>query len=368
MTTFAALFVPEEFREAVSDTAWLEGMLAAELALARASGAVVDESAFDASLYDVDELCEAGRAAGNPVQPLVGALRARAGEDAHRGATSQDILDTAAMLVAQRSLRLLDDELAGLAAGCAALADAHRATPMAGRTLLQQAVPVTFGLVAAGWLVAVLDARRRLDAVVLPAQLGGAAGTLASFGERGPEVLRLYAAELRLAEPALPWHAHRGPVWALAGALDAAGQAAAKIGLDVVLLAQTEVGEVSERDGGASSTMPHKSNPVRAVLARACARAVHAQASLLTTGDHEHQRAAGAWHAEWSALSEALAFAGGAVAAARECVEALDVHVDRMRANMTGDLRSEQRAFGSEGDYLGAANAFVDRALERQRA
>jgi 3-carboxy-cis,cis-muconate cycloisomerase len=368
LTTFAALFVPAAFRDAVADEAWLGAMLDAELAFARASGAVVDESAFDALLYDIDALAAEGRAAGNPVVPLVRALRARAGEAAHRGATSQDILDTASMLVAQRSLRLLDAELAGLAAGCAALADAHRATPMAGRTLLQQAVPVTFGLVAAGWLVAVLDARDRLGALVLPAQLGGAAGTLAAFGASGPEVLRLYAAELGLAEPTLPWHAHRGPVAALAGALDAAGQAAAKIGLDVVLLAQTEVAEVSERDGGGSSTMPHKSNTVRATLSRACARTVHAQATLLTSGEHELQRAAGAWHAEWNALSEALAFTGGAVAAARECVEALDVDAERMRMNMTDDLRSEQRAFGIEGDYLGAADAFVERALERHRA
>lgn len=369
--------MPEPFRDAVSDEAWLDAMLDAERALvnalalagtlsADAAAAVAEQC--DLSLYDVDAIVADGRAAGNPVEPLVRALRERAGDAAHCGATSQDILDSAAMLVAQRTLRLIGGELTALADGCAALAEAHRATPMAGRTLLQQAVPVTFGLVAAGWLVGVLDARERIETLVLPAQLGGAAGTLAAFGHRGQDVLRLYAAELGLAEPTLPWHAQRAPVAAIAGGLDAAGQACAKIGLDVILLAQTEVAEVSERDAGASSTMPHKRNPVRAVLARACGRAVHAQATLLTGGEHELQRAAGAWHAEWNALSEALAFAGGAAAAARECVDALDVHPDRMRANMSDDLHSEQQALGVEGDYLGAADVFVERALERYRA
>ena len=171
----------------------------------------------------------------------------------------------------------------------------------------------------------------------------------------------------------IPWHADRAPVAALAAALDAAARAAAKIGLDVVLLAQTEVGEVSEREGGGSSTMPHKRNPVRATLARACARGVRAQTGLLAGGAYEHERAAGAWQAEWGALSGALALAGGAVASARECLEGLEVHAERMRANMTGDLLAERRAFeGEDADpdpatYLGSADTFVERALDRYR-
>jgi 3-carboxy-cis,cis-muconate cycloisomerase len=218
-----------------------------------------------------------------------------------------------------------------------------------------------------------LDARTRLAQLELPAQLGGAAGTLAPLGEHGTDVLGLFAAELGLREPLLPWHADRAPVAALAAARDAASRAAAKFGLDVVLLAQTEIGEVSELEGGGSSTMPQKRNPVRAMLARACARGVHAQASLLTGGEHEHERAAGAWQAEWGALSGALALTGGAVAAIRECLEGLQVHAERMRANMSDGLLAERVAFeGPDADtdpvtYLGSADAFVERALERYR-
>ena len=386
MSTFGALFVPAPLREAVSDAAWLAGMVDVERALvnaaARAGVVPADAAAAvaahcDPAFYDIEQLCEEGRAAGNPAEPLVRALRGRVGGDAarwaHIGATSQDVLDTAAMLVSRNALGLIDDELDGVARACARLAEEHRATVMAARTLLQQAVPTTFGLKAAGWLVAVLDARSRIGRLTLPAELGGAAGTLAAFGEQGAEVARLFAEELDLAEPALPWHAHRGRVAELAGALGAVASASAKIGLDVVLLAQTEIGEVSEASGGQSSTMPHKRNPVRAVLARACARGVQAQVPVLTDGEHELERAAGAWHAEWNALSEALAFAGGAAAAIRDCLDGLDVDVDRMRANMTGELFAERDALvergvleaGVDTAYLGSVDVFIDRALTR---
>jgi 3-carboxy-cis,cis-muconate cycloisomerase len=298
----------------------------------------------------------------------VRALREQVGAGAaspvHRGATSQDVVDTAMMIVARGARELIDTELAGLAKECARLAREHRSTPMAARTLLQQAVPTTFGYKAAAWLGGVAQARSLLTTAELPAQLGGAAGTLAALGEDGPTVRAAFAKELGLADPVLPWHTQRLPVTRLAFALDAAAAACAKIGLDVVLLAQSEVGEVREAGGGASSTMPHKRNPVRAVLARACARAVHAQATLLAGGDYEHERAAGAWHAEWNALSQALAFTGGAAVAARECLEGLEVDAGRMRQNMTGDLLSER----GEGDpdpmtYLGSAERFVDDAL-----
>jgi len=371
VTTFAPLFVPPALREAVSDGAWLKAMLAAERALAVASlpaqAAETVAAACDPTEYDVEQLSEEGRAVGNPVEPLVRALRERA-PDAHRGATSQDILDTAAMLVARNACALIGAELDGAADECARLAEAHRSTPMAARTLLQQAVPTTFGYTAARWLASLQQARSRLRALRLPAQLGGAAGTLAAFGDRGLDVVRAFAAELELAEPVVPWHADRSPVAELAAALDGAAAAAGKIGLDVVLLAQTEVGEVREGAGGGSSTMPHKRNPVRATLARACARGVHAQASLLTAGDYEHERAAGAWHAEWTALSEALALTGGALAAARECLAGLEVDAERMRTNMRDDVYSEQRSLGIEGGYLGAAETLVDRVLAAWRS
>jgi 3-carboxy-cis,cis-muconate cycloisomerase len=379
LTAFGALFVPEPIREAVSDAAWLDAMLEAELALVNAEALAGIVPADDAAAvadacvseeYDIDALCEQGRAVGNPVEPLVRAIRERVGGDAarwvHYGATSQDVLDSAAMLVARNAVGLVDEELEGAAQACARLAEEHRATPMAARTLLQQAVPTTFGLKAAGWLVALLDARDRLGRLTLPAQLGGAAGTLAALGDRGTDVLELFALELELAEPALPWHAHRGPVAALGGALAAAAAACGKIGLDVVLLAQTEVGEVEEAESGGSSTMPHKRNPVRAVLARACARGVRAQVAVLAAGEHEHERAAGAWHAEWGALTEALALTGGATSAIRECLEGLVVHPEQMRANMRPELYAERDRFGiDDDDYLGSANELVDRALAR---
>ena len=236
-------------------------------------------------------------------------------EYAHHGATSQDIVDTAAALVVKRALALVLEELDGVAAACARLADAHRGTVMAGRTLLQQATPTTFGLKAAGWLVAVADAREQLAGAELPAQLGGAAGTLAALGDNGIEVSRLYAEELGLIEAPVPWHANRAPVARLGAALAVAAAALEKVALDLVLLAQTEVGEVREARPGGSSTMPHKQNPTGATLARACARRARVAATALIDGGHEQERAAGAWHAEWGAMSDALAFTGGAAAA-----------------------------------------------------
>lgn len=388
MSPFSAIFVPDELAAALSGGAWLEALLDAERGLVNAQAlagtvpadaAAAVAEACDASLYDVDQLALDGRAAGNPVEPLVRALRSRVGEEhadwVHRGATSQDILDSAAMLVAGEACRLVDDDLDGLAAACARLAERHRGSVMAARTLLQQAVPTTFGYKAAGWLVGVVETRSRLSAVALalPAQLGGAAGTLAAFGESGPEVARLYAAELDLREPVLPWHTMRLPVVELAGALAGVAGTAAKIAKDVVLLAQTEIAEVSEGDAGVSSTMPHKRNPTQAVLAIACERHARANAAVLSESlVAEHERAAGAWHAEWHALTTCLAAAGGAVAAIRRSLESLDVDAGRMRTNVSAATLSEADGLGIDAsrpeDYLGSVEAFVDRALALYRA
>ena len=381
MTTFGPILVPDAIRDAVSDESWLAAMLDAERALANAEGrvgAIPAEATAAISAqcepggFDLAAILEQGRTVGNPAEPLVRALRERVGEPharwVHFGATSQDVVDTAAMLVARRACALTCDELDAVAAACARLAEEHRGTPMAARTLLQQAVPTTFGAKAAGWLLGVVVPRDRLRGFRFHAQLGGAGGTLAPLGARGPEVRAAFAAELDLDAPALPWHASRGPLAALAALLDASAQACAKIGLDVVLLAQTEVGEVAEAEGGGSSTLPHKRNPVRAVRARACARLVHANAGVLAEGGHEHERAAGAWQAEWTALSEALAHAGGAAAAIRECLEGLEVFPERMRGNMTPELYSERERLGlDDPEYLGSATAFVDAALARLR-
>ena len=381
MTTFGPILVPAAFCEAVSDEAWLAGLLAAERALAAAEArvGVVPAEAADAIAeqcaaggFDLAAILAQGHAVGNPAEPLVRALRERVGEPharwVHFGATSQDVVDTAAMLVARRATGLLRDELGAAAGACARLAEEHRDTPMPARTLLQQAAPTTFGLKAAGWLVGLLEAIETVRGLVFAAQLGGAAGTLAALGGRGVDVVSAYAAELGLAAPELPWHSSRSTVAALGAGLDRSAQACAKIGLDVVLLAQTEIGEVAEAEGGRSSTLPHKRNPAKAVLARACARLVHANAGVLAEGGHEHERAAGAWQSEWTALSEALAHAGGAAAAIRECLDGLEVFPERMRENMRPELYFERERLGIEDpDYLGSAGAFVDAALERWR-
>ena len=351
---FGPIFVPDEIRESVGGRAWLQAMLDAEAALAIAEareGVIPSDAAktiagcCDADRFDPEEIGREGRAAGNPVTPLVRSLTAAVPGDAarhvHKGATSQDIVDTAAMLVARQALGLILIEIDGVAAACARLADGHRTTIMAGRTLLQQALPITFGLKAAGWLVAVLEARRRLltgRESGLAAQLGGAAGTLASLGPAGTRVLREFALELGLAEPVVPWHTARFRIAELGSTLALTAGVLHKLALDVILLAQTEVAEVAEpSDGGrgGSSTLPHKRNPVLAATTVACARRVPSLAQTLQAAmAQEHERAAGAWHAEWETLSDALALTGGAAAATREAMEGLQVYPERMRVNL----------------------------------
>ncbi len=409
---FEAITARGDAAAAVTDAAWLQAMLDAEAALARAlaSAGVIEAAEAEAiaaacvaERFDADAIAAAASGSGNPVVPLKAALteavEGPAAAHVHRGATSQDILDTAAMLVAARALDpLLDDLLAArLAAG--ELARAHRDTPVAGRTLLQQAVPTTFGLKAAGWMAGLEDARRWLNELRverLAAQLGGAAGTLASLGEAGPAVAEAYADALGLPEPVLPWHTLRGRIGELASALAVTSGAVAKVARDVILLSQTEVAEVREARGGGSSTMPHKRNPVAAICALACAQqAPGLAATLLGAMAHEHERAAGAWHAEWRPLGELLRSTGSAVAWLRDSLEGLEVDPERMRANLeaTGGrimaerLKAElaeadlERALDSDdfraavedlgaGDlldaagYLGSAGELVDRALD----
>jgi 3-carboxy-cis,cis-muconate cycloisomerase len=263
-------------------------------------------------------------------------------------------------------LDLILAELERISRACARLAEEHRGTIMAGRTLLQQALPTTFGLKAAGWLVSVLEVRRRLSDVRdhgLAAQLGGAAGTLASLGEPGVSVLGEFARELELAEPTVPWHADRTRVAEIGGSLSLVAGVLGKISLDVILMAQTEVGEVSEpTDGGqgGSSTLPHKQNPILSVTAAADTRRVQALAQTLYGAMvGEHERAAGAWHAEWEALSEALALTGGAAAAVREATEGLEVHTEKMRQNLdvTGGMLMAENVTTIVGDHLGRLEA-----------
>jgi 3-carboxy-cis,cis-muconate cycloisomerase len=337
----------------VSDRAWLQAMLDVEAALARAqarAGLLPPEHADAiaracvAEGFDPAQIGAEATKTGNPAVPLVKALTAavegEAAGQVHRGATSQDVIDSAAMLVAHRALGPLLDDLEAAAGAAAALASEHRDTVMAGRTLLQQALPVTFGLKAAEWLSGLDDAAARLEELRrtrLAAQLGGAAGTLASLGDAGPEVLAGFAEELGLAEPALAWHTIRVRPAELAGALGVACGVVAKVARDVTLMAQTEVGEAREgvSGRGGSSTLPHKRNPVAAVSAVACAmRAPGLVAELLGAMAHEHERGAGPWHAEWRAFSALLETAGSACAWLRDCLEHLEVDAARMRANL----------------------------------
>jgi 3-carboxy-cis,cis-muconate cycloisomerase len=365
---FDAVLARGRAREAVADEAWLQAMLDVEAALARAlAGADVIPAehadaivgACRAELFDVATIGAEAANVGNPAEPVVRALRARVGGaaagDVHRGATSQDVVDSAAMLVARRTLGVVLPELRGAAEAAARLARDHRDTLIIGRTLMQQAVPTTFGLKAAGWLVALDESIERLREVRLAAQLGGAAGTLAALDDAGVDVLGRFAREIGLDEPVIPWHTDRTRIAELAGALGEACGAMAKVAGDVILLAQTEVGEVREgvEGRGGSSAMAHKRNPVAAISARAAARqAPGLVATLLTSMEHEHERAAGAWHAEWPALRALLRFTGSAAAWLRDCLENLEVDVDRMRENL------------DDADAaVGLASNLIDRAL-----
>ncbi len=341
-----------------SDEAWLQAMLDTEAALARAaeraglappgSGAAVT-SVASSRLFSNADLSGAAAATGNPVPALVKTLTgllpaepAGAAGAIHLGATSQDIIDTAAMLIARQSLGAILADLTTAADSCAALARVHAATVMAGRTLLQQAVPVTFGLVAAGWLTAIDEARQRLHevrATRLAIQFGGAAGTLASLGTDGPRVAELLATELALRSPALPWHTNRLRVVELAAALAGACAAMGKLARDVTLLAQTEVGEVHEDTAGGtkggSSAMPHKQNPVASIVVLGnTRRAPQLLASLASAAEHEHQRAAGAWHSEWLPFTDLLTLTSSAAAWTADLLAGLRVDPARMAANL----------------------------------
>ncbi|WP_406194534.1 3-carboxy-cis,cis-muconate cycloisomerase [Streptomyces sp. NBC_01017] len=409
---------------ATGDSAYLQALLDAEAALTRAQAALgtapaeaaraVTEAA-EAARFDVRSLAERARRGGNPVIPLVADLTEAVGEEygpyVHRGATSQDILDTATMLVAARTLDLVPADLDRTQQALARLAAEHRDTAMPGRTLTQHAVPTTFGLKAAGWRSLVLDARDRVTAVrnSLPAQLGGAAGTLAAFGAYGasdPTALpAAYARELGLRAPDLPWHTLRTPVADLAGCLAFTAGALGKLAADVLTLSRTEIAEVAEGSGGGSSAMPHKSNPVRSTLiASAARRAPQLAATLYGSLAAEDERPAGAWHAEWEPLRDLLRLVGGAARDAVELTEGLRVEADVMRehldlthgliiserlsaelAPVLGRARAKEllTRLASEGrpldqapeltdvdldptHYTGSAGALTDRALERR--
>jgi 3-carboxy-cis,cis-muconate cycloisomerase len=336
----------------------IQRMVEVEAALGRAlaragvipadAGAAVARACEEATV-DLGALAEAAASAPTPVIPLVRELRAGAGDLAaawlHHGATSQDVVDTAVALQLRDALGALEGRLLAIADRCASLADAHRDTVIAGRTLGQQAVPVTFGLKAARWLGAIdrrIEQLRWVAPRVLTVQLGGAAGTSAVYGAASAAVTEALADELGLRVPDLPWHAERDRIAELAGALASVAVTVEHVATDLVLLAQSEVGEVREApgDGPSSSAMPHKRNPAHATAARAASRLALGELGVLTAsaGGHEHERAAGAWQAEWVALPSALVRTGGALLRLHRALEGLEVDAARARANLERQL------------------------------
>jgi 3-carboxy-cis,cis-muconate cycloisomerase len=363
---FDALYARGDAAAQTGGRAWLQAMLEVEAALARAcaaEGLIAPEAASAiadacrADRFDLAAIAAATADSATPVIALVAALREAVGEpyarDVHLGATSQDIIDTAAMLLARRALAPLLADTQAAASAAARLAREHRATPMAARTLLQQAQISTFGLRAAGWLVGLEEAGARLrevDASRLAVQMGGPVGT------RAPQVGARVAAELDLAEPLLHWGAIRVRPAELACALGVLAGVFAKIARDVTLFAQNEVAELREGGGpgrGGSSAMAHKRNPVASVAVLACAiRVPGLVATMLAAMPQEHERAAGGWQAEWGTLSELLTLVGSAAAWCAELLGDIEVDAAAMRGHTAG----------LEGE-LDAVDELIDRAL-----
>ena len=355
--TFDFLVSRGPVADATSSTAWLKAMIDVEAALGQAWAEVLDAPAEVSRAIagactpegvEVDAVFAAAELGGNPVIPLVPLLRERAGPQAaeylHRGTTSQDILDTAAMLVVRRSSDLVRDRLLAVRAATVELGRRHGSAPMIGRTLLQHAVPTTFGAVVERWLAGVDSARAEIGRVdaELPLQLGGPVGDRASFEGQFGAVVAALAARLTLVAPPTSWHTQRAPVAAVAGAWGLAAAAIGSVALDIVLLAQSDVGELAEiaEGAGGSSSMAHKHNPIAAVCARAAVMQTPGLVATLldAAGGHELERAAGAWHAEWPALNRLLL----ATAAA---VDWLGISLDRLvvdEARMATNLRRSQ--------------------------
>ena len=349
-----------------------QAMLETEAALGRAGAAagLIPAAAADAiaaackaDAIDLDALARDGARAGTVVIPLVAWLKSRLPEHAryvHCGSTSQDIIDTGLVLQLRAGIHLLQADLTTMANATAELAREHAHTPMLGRTLLQAALPTTFGLKAANWLVAVNDSRRAIEHAASQAvfvQCGGAVGTLDALGENAPVFLEAFGLALSLPVAFMPWHTHRAPLARLAAAIAGAVGVAGKIGTDIALMMQSEISEVCEPAAfgrGGSSAMPHKRNPTLSIAARAAAaRMPGFVATLLAAMDQEHERAAGAWQAEAATWPALMLTASGGLKAIAEALSGLAVFPARMAANLalapdlavrTGNARLVARA------------------------
>ncbi|WP_095097079.1 3-carboxy-cis,cis-muconate cycloisomerase [Pseudomonas sp. Irchel 3A5] len=354
---FDAYFSQPKMSEIFSDHGRLQGMLDFEAALARAeagTGLIPAEVVEDiqascrAELFDLAELAVAIGNAGNSAIPLVKALGKKiaarnptAERYVHMGATSQDVMDSGLVLQLRAAIVLLERDLAELAETLSGQAQRYAATPLAGRTWLQQATPVTLGMKIAGWLGAVTRHRQRLQELkprLLSLQFGGASGTLAALGNHAMPVAEALARELQLSLPEQPWHTQRDRLVEFASWLGLIAGSLGKIGRDISLLMQTEVGEVFEPAAagkGGSSTMPHKRNPVgAAVMISASVRAPGLVATMFAAMPQEHERSLGLWHAEWETLPELCCLVSGSLQQALQVIPALEVNAEQMLTNL----------------------------------
>lgn len=349
-----------------SDPALVDAIVEVERAWLR----VLGQDADLAVPTDIAALRAGLERAGNPVVPVLDALRDSAPPLLHKGLTSQDTLDTALMLLTQQVRRRVLADADALCMSLTDLAVAHRDTVMVGRTLTQPAVPITFGLKVAQWLTAIREAAEGVRQLSLPVQCGGAAGTLsliASLTDARTAPARL-AAELDLDATTLPWHTRSRPLTAVADAVTALTDALGTMAADIALLSRPEIAEVSEGAGGTSSTMPHKRNPVLSVLIRSAAL----QAPPLAAGLHTaaaqmvDERPDGAWHAQWQPYRDLLALAVVATSQARDLIEGLQVNAEVMTRRAVASARellAEHPGAASVDDYLGIAGEFVEAAV-----
>jgi 3-carboxy-cis,cis-muconate cycloisomerase len=392
MALLDSLFGSAAMGEVFSDVARIQRMLDFEAALARAEAqcGVIPASAAraittkcKADLIDVAALSSATALSVNPAIPLIKQLTALVAKDdaeasrfVHWGATSQDANDTGLMLQIRQALDILQADLDSLSQGLAALAQKHRSTPMAGRTLMQQALPTTFGVKVAGWLDAVTRHRERLTESrkrLLVVQFGGAVGTLAALGRKGLEVSAALASELKLGLPSAPWHSHRDRIAEVAATLGLLVGSLGKIARDISLHMQTEIAEVFEPAGegrGGSSTMPHKRNPVTAAVVLAAATRVPGLVStMLSAMVQEDERGLGSWHAEWETLPEIFRLSAGALHQMAGIVPHLQIDSERMRRNLdaTHGLIIAEAVTMALGKHIGksAAHKLVEAASQQ---
>jgi 3-carboxy-cis,cis-muconate cycloisomerase len=378
--------------ELFSDQSVLQAMLDFEAGLARAEArlGIVPQAAADAitavskaSEFDPAAITRDTLRAGTPSIPFVKALTERvratnpeAAGSVHWGATSQDLLDTALILLLRRAQPILAVDLSRLGQALEKLSEQHKNTVMLGRTLMQAAPPVTFGLKAAGWLGAIRRGKQRLDAAFTEAlvlQFGGASGTLASLGDQGIATARALASEISLGFPEAPWHTHRDRLAGLVCACGVLTGSLAKMARDITLLMQSEVAEAIEPGGsgrGGSSTMPHKRNPIGSMATLAAANRVPGLVSaFLSEMVQEHERAAGSWQAEWPTITAVIQATGLAAASMAEVAEGLSVDSIRMRANIdaTRGVIFAERAMMLMGSALGrdVAHKVLEEATRR---